>query len=116
MLEDDAHEEAVVVRVEGEVDASNAEELASCLTAALKSASRHSARLLVVDLQNITFFGSAGLTALLDCREQGTTNGTAVRVVASRPEVTRTFEVTQLDKVIGLYPSLTEATAPETLP
>ncbi len=105
--------EAVVARVEGDIDSSNVEELTGYLTTAVGTASDHPARLLVVDLQGVGFLGSAGLNAVLDCHEKGAAKGTSVRLVASRPEVMRPIEVTKLDSVLEIYPSLAEATAPQ---
>ncbi|MGH3562128.1 MAG: STAS domain-containing protein [Mycobacterium sp.] len=115
-VDHDTLDEAVVVRVEGDIDSSSAEELTSYLTTALSMASGRPARLLVIDLQGVSFFGSAGLNAVLGCHERGAANGTAVRLVASQPEVIRPIEVTQLDNVLKLYSSLTEAAAPQTQP
>lgn len=112
----DTLDEAVVVRVEGEIDSSNAEEFASHLAAALGLAGDHPARLLVVDLQRVSFFGSAGLNAVLACHEKGAADGTAVRLVAAQPEVVCPVEVTKLDSVLQLYPSFAEAIAPRSRP
>jgi anti-sigma B factor antagonist len=50
-----ASPDAVVVRVKGDVDSSTVDELTAHLTAALELAAKHPARLLVVDLQAVTF-------------------------------------------------------------
>lgn len=112
----DTLDEAVVVRVEGEIDSSYAEEFADELSTAVGLAAAHPARLLIVDLQGVSFFGSAGLNAVLDCHEKGAADGTVVRLVASRPEVVFPIEVTRLDDVLDLYPSLTEAVGPHSAP
>lgn len=112
LVSHDTFDEAVVVQVKGEIDASNGEELVSRLKTAVGMASAHPSRLLVVDLQEVTFFGSAGLNAVLGCHELGTKQGTEVRMVATQPEVLRPIEVTKLDHVLKLCSTLTEATAP----
>lgn len=101
--------EAVVVTAKGEVDSSTAGELVSHLNAALKEASTHAARLLVVDLQGLTYFGSSGLNAVLDCHRQGLDAGTSVRLVADSGVVVRPIEVTNLDSVLELYPAFSDA-------
>lgn len=101
--------EAVVVHVKGEVDSSNVGALISDLGAALRQAGTHVAKLLVIDLQALTYFGSAGLNAVLECHRQGTDAGTSVRVVADNELVVRPIEVTNLDRVLELFPTLTDA-------
>jgi anti-sigma B factor antagonist len=104
-----ASDDAVVVRVKGDVDSSTVDELTAHLSAALKLAAKHPARLLVVALQAVTFFGSAALNAMLDCREGGRETGTSVRLVADHETVLRPIEVTGLDQVLAVYPTLADA-------
>jgi anti-anti-sigma factor len=101
--------EAVVVRVKGDVDSSNVGELTSNLNSALHQATAHVARLLIVDLQALTYFGSAGLNAVLDCHRQAAEAGTSVRVVADNDLVVRPIKLTNLDSVLALFPTLTDA-------
>ncbi|KZS66650.1 STAS domain-containing protein [Mycobacterium ostraviense] len=102
-------QDAVVVRAEGDVDSTTVDELTAHLTAALQLAATHPARLVVIDLQPVTFFGSAGLNAVLDCHEQGIAAGTSVRLVASHGQVTQPIEVTELDRILEIYPTLSQA-------
>ncbi|MGH3596781.1 MAG: STAS domain-containing protein [Mycobacterium sp.] len=101
--------DAVVVRVKGELDTSTAGEFTSRLSAALREAGKHPSRLLIIDLQALIYFGSAGLNAVLDCHRQGLDAGTSVRVVADNVMVVRPIEVTNLDSVLELYPTLSDA-------
>lgn len=57
----------------------------------------------------MTFFGSAALNAVLNCHEAGKENGTRVRLVADHDHVLRPIQVTELDRVLEIYPSLSEA-------
>jgi anti-sigma B factor antagonist len=109
VVDHEAREDAVVVRVQGDVDSITVGELSARLAAALELAETHPARLVVVDLQPVTFFGSAGLNALFDCREQGLAAGTSVRLVADNDYVLRPLEVTKLDRVFEIYPTLGDA-------
>lgn len=109
LVNHDILDEAVVIRLEGEIDSSNSDEFASHLAAAAGMAAGHPAHLLVVDLQQISFFGSAGLNAVLDCHEKAGANGTAIRLLASHPEVVCPIQVTKLDTVLSLCASLAEA-------
>lgn len=102
---------AVVVCAKGEVDSSTVESLATALDAAVLEAEAHPARVLVVELDEVTYFGSAGLNALIGCAEQGGARGVAVRIVATKAEVTRPIEVTRLDTVLRPYPTVDQAAA-----
>ncbi len=101
--------EAVVVQAKGEVDSSTAGELTAQLHAALQQAGTQGCRLVIIDLQAVTYFGSAGLNAVLDCHRKGQEAGTSVRLVADNGLVVRPIEVTNLDSVLELYPTLPDA-------
>lgn len=49
------------------------------------------------------------MNAVLDCHHAGASAGTSVRLVADNAQVIRTIEVTNLDQVLDVYPTLTEA-------
>lgn len=101
--------DAVLLHAKGEVDSSTVGELVSQLDAALQQAGSQAARLLIIDLQSVTYFGSAGLNAVLDCHRRGGQAGTSVRLVADTGLVVRPIEVTNLDSVLELYPTLPDA-------
>jgi anti-anti-sigma factor len=109
IVDSEALSDAVVVRANGKVGSSTVEKLVTDLVAALRQAANHAARLLVVDLQGLTYFGSAGLNAVLDCHNRGAAAGMPVRLVADNPLVVRPIQVTGLDSVLRLYPTLTAA-------
>ena len=113
VVEEEAHEDAVVVRVKGDVDSSTVDELTARLTAALQLAATHPSRTVVIDLQPVTFFGSAALNAMLECHEEGRDAGTAVRLVADHDQVLRPIQVTELDRIFNIYPTLSDALARE---
>lgn len=103
------HESAVVVFVSGEVDSGNVGNLMSALDAALDKAADQLEKVLVIELNAVTYFGSAGLNAVLSCFERGMSAGIVVHIVASNAEVTRPVEVTRLDSVLHLYPTVADA-------
>jgi anti-anti-sigma factor len=109
VVDSEVRPEAVVVHASGEIDSSTAAELRSQLEAALQQADEHESRLLVVDLNEVTYFGSAGLNAVLDTHKQGLRIGTTVRLVADNGLVVRPIEVTNLDSLLDLYPTLPDA-------
>jgi anti-anti-sigma factor len=108
-VDSEVRPEALLVHVKGEIDSGTAGELGSQLESALQQAGGHESRLLIVDLQGVTYFGSAGLNAVLDCHKQGLRAGISVRLVADNDLVVRPIEVTNLDSLLDLYPSLPDA-------
>jgi len=109
VVEHEALDDAVVVRVRGDVDSSTVEEVISHLITALELAATHPARLIVLDLHAVSFFGSAALNAVLECHEQGKRTGSSVRVVAAHGDVLLPIQVTELDRVLDIYPTLSDA-------
>ena len=113
MIDHDVRDDAVVVSVDGEIDSGTIDEFSAYLMTALSVASSHPARLLVVNLQDITFFGSAGMNAVLSCHERGLSSQTMVRLVADQRAVVRPLQLTNLDTVLALYPSEAAALNPD---
>ncbi|MGA8328330.1 MAG: STAS domain-containing protein [Mycobacterium sp.] len=109
VVDSEIRPDAVLVHVKGEIDSSTAGELRSGLQAAVQQAETHESRLLILDLQSVTYFGSAGMNAVLDCHKQGLRAGTSVRLVADNDLVVRPIEVTNLDALLELYPTLPDA-------
>jgi anti-anti-sigma factor len=108
-VKQDVRDAAVIVSAGGEIDSGTVETLITHLDAALEAASDHPNRVLVLELADVTYFGSAGLNAVLRCYQRGVSDGVSVRVVASNPEVTMPIEVTKLDGVLRPYQTVTDA-------
>jgi anti-anti-sigma factor len=109
VVDSEVRPEAVLVHATGEIDSSTAGELRSELQSALQQAKSQESRLLILDLQGVTYFGSAGLNAVLDCHKEGLKAGTSVRLVADNDLVVRPIEVTNLDSLLDLYPTVPDA-------
>ena len=109
VVDSEVRPEAVVVRASGEIDSSTAGELRAQLESALEQAGAHDSRLLIVDLNDVTYFGSAGLNAVLDVHERGLRTDTTVRLVADNGLVVRPIEVTNLDSRLDLYSTFSGA-------
>ena len=109
VVDSEVRPEAVLVHATGEIDSSTAGALRSQLESALEQAKSQESRLLILDLQGVTYFGSAGLNAVLDCHKKGLRAGTSVRLVADNDLVVRPIEVTNLDSLLDLYPTLPDA-------
>ncbi|MFI1913820.1 STAS domain-containing protein [Nocardia sp. NPDC020380] len=95
---------ALVVSASGEVDILSAPKLSTALSEALATGSE----VVVVDLSEVGFFGSAGLSVLVETLAAVTAQ--QLRVVAS-PQVQRPIELTGLDAMLDLYGTLPEALA-----
>lgn len=100
----------LVVTVRGEIDYSTEDQLRRYLASSTTSLG---ARVLVLDLTAVTFFGSAALAVLLEAADGAARNSTAVhplRVVVddSRP-VIRPLQISGVQSLIRLHHRLDEA-------
>jgi len=101
-------DELRVVAVGGEVDASNADEVGS---AALDSFP-NSARGLILDLRELSYVDSAGIAFLFDAGERlGRRGQTLVLVVTPGAAFRRALEVTEIDAITPIFPTLEAARA-----
>jgi anti-anti-sigma factor len=100
----------VVVHVAGELDLLTASGLVGELTTARTQARTPGP--LVIDLTDVTFIASVGLSILIVhnrlCREEDV----ELRVVAGNRMVARTINRTGLDDVLAVFTTLAEALAP----
>jgi anti-anti-sigma factor len=96
-----------VVTVRGEVDLASAPSLKATLDPLVEPGTG-----LVVDMSDVTFCDSSGLSVLVQCRELASDSGAdPLRLVITRPSITRVFDVTGLDQVFEIYASLDDAVA-----
>jgi anti-anti-sigma factor len=72
--------DARLITVEGQVDTPTALELANSLITQLTAA-----RVVIVDLNGVSFLGTAGLSALFEANELATQQGRALRLVCTSP-------------------------------
>jgi anti-anti-sigma factor len=98
---------AVVFRVAGEVDTRTAPHLDLALT---DTPTTGAARV-VLDLTEVPFLSSAGLSILVEHHTACQRDGVAFAVVAPVHAVRRAMEITALDRVIPLYDTVAEALA-----
>lgn len=85
-------EEGIRLAVAGEVDVISAGQFREYLSGALELRPAS----LVVDLGDVTFLDSAGLSALVYAHNRARDEGTAFAVVHPRPQVRRLLDVTGL--------------------
>ncbi len=84
--------DTVVVRVVGEVDMATAPTVMNSVHGYVSAPGRT----LVLDLTEVTFFGSDGINVLLTLRSACRRTGAHLRVVANTPAVLHPLEVTGL--------------------
>ncbi|WP_447002299.1 STAS domain-containing protein [Saccharothrix isguenensis] len=106
-LTTDLHGDAVIVRVVGDIDMVNSDELRERCVDLLDSG----VEALVIDLSGVTFFASSGIAALGHIRvHNASLQRRPVHVVASRA-VRRSLTVTAMDKLLPLHDTVEHALA-----
>ena len=90
-----------VVFVRGEVTFSNVVEFERRIERAFGDGARN----LVVDLSEVTFIDSSGLSALLTASARARERGGAVALVLAQGEPPSIFRFRGVDRLLSLYPS-----------
>jgi anti-sigma B factor antagonist len=98
--------EYTVVAVAGEVTFSNVASFVRRLEEALEAAKN-----LVVDLTDVTFIDSSGLSSLLTASARARERGGAVALVLGQGEPPSIFRFRGVDRLLSLYPSREAALA-----
>ena len=98
---------AVVLTVHGDVDMLTA----PLLTASVDEALAENPPVLVVDLAEVEFLASAGLTALVTIT-QDRAAGDSLRIVAAGRATMRPIQLTGLERSLPLYPTVEAALHP----
>jgi anti-sigma B factor antagonist len=96
----------VVLAVQGEVDAATAPALRERIVAVANAGEPN----LVVDLEEVGFLDSSALTALVVGRKEAIANGGSLSLVCTKPGALKVFEITQLDQLFVIHPSVAAAT------
>jgi anti-anti-sigma factor len=101
------HGSVVIYRVAGEIDALTAPVLDQALADAedVPDAVSH----VVLDLSDVPFLSSAGLSILVDHHGRCGANGVRLSVVAKQHAVLRSIQITALDRIIPLHPTVSDA-------
>jgi anti-sigma B factor antagonist len=95
---------AAVVTVGGEIDLSTAPAFEGAIAQALEV----NPAVLAIELSEVTFMASVGLRILAATNEK-VGQLTRIAVVANSPAASRPIQLTGLDKIVALYPSLDAA-------
>jgi anti-anti-sigma factor len=100
--------ERAIVAFPAEVDVNNADVARNHLIAVIE---QDGATAVVADMTRTTFCDSAGITALATARRKAIAHGAAFSLACSSPQILRILELTGLDQMLPLYPSVDEALA-----
>ena len=95
-----------IAAVAGEIDIFTAARLRERLSELAASSHR-----MVIDLDQVTFIDSAGLSALVGTANRAAAHGTSLHVVCARPKILKLFRLTGLDRRLPPTPTLDEALA-----
>ncbi|MEU9870461.1 STAS domain-containing protein [Actinomadura sp. NPDC048021] len=89
-----------IVALRGDLDMASAPALGERLLTALPQ----SARLLILDLREVTFCDAAGLTMLIGIQRDATELGISLYLSAPRPQVAKLLRITGLDRGLNVHP------------
>ena len=97
--------EVTVLHVTGDLDVLTAPTLGTRLDVALAGAPS----VLIVDLSEVEFLSSAGISMLVETHRLTERAGMSLRVVAEGPATSRPLRMMSLDDLIDIYPTVDEA-------
>ena len=100
-LDDTTH----LIAVTGEVHVSTAPEFSERLNDAIATGKTG----VVIDMTNVAFIDSTGLSVLLNALRRVTRQQGALSLAVSNPTVLRLFEITRLDSTFDIAPTREEA-------
>lgn len=100
---------ALVYRVAGEVDTLTAPDLDAAVAGSYDTPG--AVTRVVLDLSEVPFLSSAGLSILVDHHSRCERNGMTLCVVATQRATLRAIQITALDRIIPLFGSVDEALA-----
>lgn len=98
-------EQVTLVKVNGRVDGTNANQLGSALAGQIDSGKTR----LVLDLSSVEYMSSAGLREIVMAYKRVQRNAGDVRIVQPSRRVMELLEVSGLDTVFQIFPSQSEA-------
>jgi anti-sigma B factor antagonist len=98
----------VIVEFPAEIDVNNAARIRALLMSLVEESA---AQVVVVDMAGTTFCDSSGATALATAHLKAAARGAEVKIVATTGPVLRIFELTGLDQVLAIFPTMAAALA-----
>jgi anti-anti-sigma factor len=99
-----------VLRLKGELDIATIDVLRDDLRKARQTYGER----IILDMTELEFMDSQGLSVIVNCHKTVTAAGGSLGLVAPRPIVRRTLEITGLTGRLDVFESVVAATAPRT--
>jgi anti-anti-sigma factor len=96
---------AVVVALPAEIDMANADRVSQ----QLGSAFTPGVKTVIADMTATTFCDSSGISMLVRAHKQAAANNTELRLVVPSTVVLRALRLVQMDDLLPIYPSLSQA-------
>jgi anti-sigma B factor antagonist len=96
--------DVAILSVSGDVDALTAPEL----TQAIVSVLAKSPTAVIVDLSDVAFLASAGMSVLVEANELVSSDAKLL-VVADGPATSRPIKLVGIDKIVSLHPNIDDA-------
>lgn len=90
-------QDALLIKVAGEVDVSNASELRDAIDAKLPEVAGE----LVVDISDVPYIDSTGIGVLVGAKHRAAEVGKSMRAVNAQPNVARIFGMLGVDEIVG---------------
>ncbi len=106
-LRTEQHDQVHVVHIDGEVGATEAEELRGFLLGQISPETPG----LVVDCAQLRFIGSSGLAALLAAHQAARAAGGTLHLAACQPQIRELLHVSRLDTILSVCDSVEDALA-----
>ena len=98
---------AAVITLPEEIDLSNSDQVRDELLSLLN----RGPSVLIVDMAGTTFCDSAGVNALVRAHKRAAANDAEIRLVVASPGVQRVLAITGIDRLITVYPNMTDSLA-----
>jgi anti-sigma B factor antagonist len=113
LSEQQLDDDTTVVTVRGEIHVSTAPEFSRLLTESVAAGRTR----MVLDLTDVEFIDSTGLSVLLNALRRVTRAGGRMALVCTNPTVLRLFEITKLDSTFAIHaamrPALEQVQSPD---
>jgi anti-sigma B factor antagonist len=104
---DPQHLPAVVVALPAEIDMASADRVGQELGAAFAPG----VKTVIADMTATSFCDSSGISVLVRAHKQAAANGTQLRLVVHSTVVLRSLRLVQMDYLLPIYPTLSQALA-----
>jgi anti-anti-sigma factor len=107
LVADPQHLPVVVVALPAEIDMASADRVGQQLGAAFAPG----VKIVIADMTATRFCDSSGISALVRAHKQGVANGAQLRLVVHSTVVLRSLRLVQMDYLLPIYPTLSQALA-----